>query len=222
MDPISVALDLLLHFDTYLPQIIELYGFWTYVFLFFIIFLETGLVIMPYLPGDSLLFVAGALAGARLLNVWLLIGALILAAVFGNIVNYWLGITLGMKVLEKQHSLVKKEHLETTRAYFQKYGGSTIVIARFVPFIRSFAPFLAGVGKMQYPRFLMYNVLGGGIWVIGFVLVGYFFGNLSIVQENFGLIIYAIIGLSLLAVAFIVINIIRTRRRLIRGHLIRW
>lgn len=221
MDPISVALDLLLHFDTYLPQIIELYGFWTYVFLFFIIFLETGLVIMPYLPGDSLLFVAGALAGARLLNVWLLIGALILAAVFGNIVNYWLGITLGMKVLEKQYSLVKKEHLETTRAYFQKYGGSTIVIARFVPFIRSFAPFLAGVGKMQYPRFLMYNVLGGGIWVIGFVLVGYFFGNLSIVQENFGLIIYAIIGLSLLAVASIVINIIRTRRRLMRGHLIR-
>ena len=221
MDPISVALDLLLHFDTYLPQIIELYGFWTYVFLFFIIFLETGLVIMPYLPGDSLLFVAGALAGARLLNVWLLIGALILAAVFGNIVNYWLGITLGMKVLEKQYSLVKKEHLETTRAYFQKYGGSTIVIARFVPFIRSFAPFLAGVGKMQYPLFLMYNVLGGGIWVIGFVLVGYFFGNLSIVQENFGLIIYAIIGLSLLAVASIVINIIRTRRRLMRGHLIR-
>jgi len=221
MDPISVALDLLLHFDTYLPQIIELYGFWTYVFLFFIIFLETGLVIMPYLPGDSLLFVAGALAGARLLNVWLLIGALILAAVFGNIVNYWLGITLGMKVLEKQYSLVKKEHLETTRAYFQKYGGSTIVIARFVPFIRSFAPFLAGVGKMQYPQFLMYNVLGGGIWVIGFVLIGYFFGNLSIVQENFGLIIYAIIGLSLLAVASIVINIIRTRRRLMRGHLIR-
>jgi membrane-associated protein len=202
--------DMVIHFDTYLPGIIATYGFWTYFILFAIIFLETGLVVFPYLPGDSLLFVAGALAGAGLLRVEVLIPLLIAAAVIGDSVNYWIGHTTGMKVFEKNYSLVKKEQLEKTEEYFAKYGGLTIVIARFVPFIRTFAPFLAGVGKMSYRWFLMYNVLGAVLWIVGFVLAGYFFGSLPVVQDNFSLIVYAIIGLSLFAVGSIIVGMIRS------------
>ncbi len=154
MDLPFLLIDMVLHFDKYLPGIIETYGFWTYVILFVIIFCETGLVVAPYLPGDSLLFVAGALAGAGLLNIEILILSLIVAAVLGDSANYWIGHTTGMKVLDWKCSFVKKEHLEQTHEYFKKYGGFTIVIARFVPFIRTFAPFLAGVGKMSYRWFL--------------------------------------------------------------------
>ena len=203
-------IDLVLHFDTYLPGIIATYGFWTYFILFAIIFLETGLVVFPYLPGDSLLFVAGALSGAGLLRVEILIPLLIIAAVIGDSVNYWIGHTTGMKVFEKNYSLVKKEQLEKTEEYFSRYGGLTIVIARFVPFIRTFAPFLAGMGKMSYRWFLMYNVLGAVLWISGFVLAGYFFGSLPIVQENFSLIVYAIIGLSLFAVGSIIVGMVRS------------
>ena len=202
-------IDLVLHFDTYLPGIIATYGFWTYFILFAIIFCETGLVVFPYLPGDSLLFVAGALAGGGFLKVEILIPLLIVAAVIGDSVNYWIGHTTGMKVFEKNYSLVKKEQLKKTEEYFARYGGLTIVIARFVPFIRTFAPFLAGVGKMSYRWFLMYNVLGAVLWISGFVLAGYFFGSLPIVKENFSLIIYAIIGLSLFAVASIIVGMVR-------------
>jgi len=210
MDPFFFLFDLVIHFDKYLPGIIETYGFWTYLILFAIIFCETGLVVMPYLPGDSLLFVAGALAGTGYLNREILIVTLIAAAVLGDTANYWIGHTLGMKVLEKKYCMIRRDHLEKTEEFFIRYGGVTIVIARFVPFIRTFAPFLAGVGKMSYRWFLMYNVIGGVLWILAFVLAGFFFGSIPIVQQNFNYVIYAIIGLSLLAVASIVIGVFRS------------
>lgn len=212
MDLIFLIIDFVLHFDRYLPGIIAAYGFWTYLILFVIIFCETGLVIMPYLPGDSLLFVAGALAGAGFLNVEVLLVCLIAAAVLGDSVNYWIGHKVGMKILEKNYSLVRRDHLETTEQYFTKYGGLTIVIARFIPFIRTFAPFLAGVGNMSYRWFLTYNITGAALWITSFTLAGYFFGGLPIVKENFGLLIYAIIGISLVAVASIVLSMYRSMK----------
>jgi membrane-associated protein len=205
-------IDLILHFDKYLPLIIQEYGFWTYAVLFLILFCETGLVVTPYLPGDSLLFVAGALAGAGILDIRILMISLMIAAILGDTVNYWIGYTFELKVLEWKFSLVKKEHLAETHEYFEKYGGFTIVIARFVPFIRTFAPFLAGVGKMRYRWFLGYNILGGAAWVSLFLLTGYLFGNLAIVQENFTLVVYAIIGLSMIAFASVFIRIVLSMR----------
>lgn len=210
MDPIFSIIDLIIHFDKYLPGIIDEYGFWTYLILFLIIFCETGLVVFPYLPGDSLLFVAGTLAGAGYLNLEILILTLIVAAVLGDSANYWIGNTFGMKVLEKKYSLVKREQLEKTEQYFTQYGGLTIVIARFTPFIRTFAPFLAGIGKMNYRWFLTYNVIGAVLWVSGIVLGGYFLGSLPIVKDNFSIIIYAIIGISLLAVGSVIIGVFRS------------
>jgi len=212
MDPVFSLIDLVIHFDKYLPGIIDTYGLWTYLILFVIIFCETGLVVMPYLPGDSLLFVAGAMAGSGYLNLEILLISLFAAAVIGDTVNYWIGKTAGMKVLEKNYSLVRREHLEKTQEYFTRYGGITIVIARFIPFIRTFAPFLAGVGKMKYSWFITYNVIGAALWILGFTLAGYFFGGIPIVQENFNYIIYAIIALSLFAVASIVVGVFRTVR----------
>jgi membrane-associated protein len=212
MDPLFAIIDFVLHFDHYLPGIIATYGFWTYLILFVIIFCETGLVIMPYLPGDSLLFVAGALAGAGYLNVEALLIVLIAAAVLGDTVNYWIGNRIGMKILEKNYSLVRRDHLEKTEEYFTKYGGKTIVIARFIPFIRTFAPFLAGVGKMPYRWFITYNITGAVMWIFAFTLAGYFFGSIPIVQQNFSYIIYAIIGISLLAVGSIVWSIFRSAK----------
>jgi membrane-associated protein len=212
MDPFLSIIDIVIHFDKYLPGIIDVYGIWTYLILFVIIFCETGLVIFPYLPGDSLLFVGGALSGAGFLSPEVLIITLIVAAVLGDSANYWIGHTLGMKVLERKYSCVKREHLEKTEEYFTRYGGLTIVIARFIPFIRTFAPFLAGVGKMSYRWFITYNVTGAIMWICAFVLSGYFFGSIPIVKENFSLIIYAIIGISLLAVGSIVVGVIRSVR----------
>jgi membrane-associated protein len=210
MDLLFLLIDMVLHFDNYLPGIIATYGFWTYLILFAIIFCETGLVVTPYLPGDSMLFVAGALAGAGLLNIEILIISLIIAAVVGDSVNYWIGHTIGMKALDMKYSFVRKEHLDQTHEYFKKYGGFTIVIARFIPFIRTFAPFLAGVGKMGYRWFLTYNITGAVMWVSAFSLIGYFFGGLPLVKENFSLLVYAIIGISLLAVVSIVLQVIRS------------
>ena len=206
MDISFIPIDFVLHIDKYLPAIIASYGFWTYLILFAIIFCETGFVVLPYLPGDSLLFVAGTLAGAGYLNIEILVIALLAAAILGDTANYWIGHTVGLKVLEQKYSFVKTGHLERTREYFGKYGGITIVIARFIPFIRTFAPFLAGVGKMRYRWFLGYNVIGGFLWIVAFTFAGFFFGSLPIVKENFGLIVYMIIGISLLAVASIVIQ----------------
>jgi membrane-associated protein len=212
MDPVFSLIDLVLHIDKYLPGIIDTYGLWTYLILFGIIFCETGLVVLPYLPGDSLLFVAGAMAGAGYLNIEILLIALFAAAVIGDTVNYWIGNTTGMKLLEKNYCLVRREHLEKTQEYFTRYGGITIVIARFIPFIRTFAPFLAGVGKMSYRWFLTYNVIGAALWILGFTLAGYFFGGIPIVQQNFSYVIYAIIGISLFAVASIVVGVFRSVR----------
>jgi membrane-associated protein len=212
MDLPFLFIDMVLHFDKYLPGIIETYGFWTYLILFVIIFCETGLVVTPYLPGDSMLFVAGALAGAGLLNIEVLILALIIAAVLGDSANYWIGQTAGMKVLDMKGSFVKKEHMEQTHDYFRKYGGLTIVIARFIPFIRTCAPFLAGVGRMSYRWFITYNITGAVLWVCAFSLIGFFFGSLPIVKENFSLLVYTIIGISLLAVASVVLQIIRSSK----------
>jgi len=209
MDLPFLFIDLILHIDKYLPGIIERYGFWTYLILFAIIFCETGLVVTPYLPGDSLLFVAGTLAGAGYLNIEVLIVILLAAAILGDTVNYWIGHTAGMKVLEMKYSCVRAEHLEKTREYFAKYGGMTVVIARFVPFIRTFAPFLAGVGKMSYRWFLTYNIVGAVLWVLAFTLAGFFFGGLPIVRENFSLIVYLIIGVSMLAVGSVIIQLLR-------------
>jgi membrane-associated protein len=212
MDLVFLLVDMVLHFDKYLPGIIASYGFWTYLILFLIIFCETGLVVTPYLPGDSLLFVAGALAGAGLLNIGALILSLVLAAVLGDSLNYWIGHTTGMKVLDLKYSFVRKEHLDKTHAYFRKFGGITIVIARFIPFIRTFAPFLAGVGKMSYRWFISYNIMGGVMWICAFTLTGFFFGSLPIVKENFSLLVYAIIGISLLAVASVIIQVVRSAK----------
>jgi membrane-associated protein len=212
MDLLFAILDFVIHFDHYLPGIIATYGFWTYLILFIIIFCETGLVVLPYLPGDSLLFVAGALAGAGYLNIEILLVSLIAAAVIGDSVNYWIGHHIGMKIFEKKYSFVRRDHLEKTEEYFSRYGGLTIVIARFIPFIRTFAPFLAGVGKMRYRWFLTYNIIGGVIWILAFTLAGYFFGTIPIVKENFSYIIYAIIAISLLAVGSIVISVFRSTK----------
>ena len=205
--------DVVLHFDKYLPVILQQYGTWTYIILFLIIFLETGLVITPYLPGDSLLFIAGALAAAGLLNIWILLVTLILAAILGDTCNYWIGYTFEMKLLEWKYCPVKQEHIDQTHRYFEKYGGFTIVIARFMPFIRTFAPFLAGVGRMRYSWFLGYNAIGGAMWAGLFLGVGYFVGNLPVVKDNFGLIVYAIIGVSFIALVSVFATLFAAMRK---------
>jgi membrane-associated protein len=206
-------MELMLHFDQYLPVILQQYGSWTYAVLFLILFCETGLVITPYLPGDSLLFVAGALAAVGLLSIWILLATAIFAAVLGDTVNYWIGYTFEMKVLEWKYSPVRQKHLDETQQYFERYGGLTIVISRFMPFIRTFAPFLAGIGRMRYSWFLAYNVVGGVMWSGLFLMVGYFVGNLPIVQQNFSVIVYAIIGVSFIALASVFIGIIKAIKK---------
>jgi membrane-associated protein len=210
MDQLSTIIDLALNFDQYLPVLIAAYGFWTYAILFAIIFLETGIVVFPFLPGDSLLFVAGALAGNGLLNVEILLITLSLAAILGDTVNYWIGRYFGQKILDMNLSVIRQEHIDKTHFFFEKYGGLTIVIARFIPFVRTFAPFFAGLGRMSYGHFLVYNIIGGVGWVCAFVIAGYFFGNLPIVQDNFSLVIMLIIGISLIGVASIILNMFRS------------
>ncbi len=191
--------DIFFHLDVYLGTIVELWGIWTYLILFCVIFFETGFVIAPFLPGDSLLFAAGAFAAIGSLNIWILYGTLFFAAVIGDSFNYLIGYTIGSWLLEKKYlRVIKKEHLERTQYFFQKYGGKTIVIARFFPIVRTFAPFVAGIGKMHYSRFVFFNFIGGFIWITFFLLGGYFFGNLSIVKENFSFVILGIILLSIL------------------------
>jgi len=196
MDLILMLVDFILHFDKHLSQIILDYGTLTYLFLFLIIFCETGLVVTPFLPGDSLLFAAGAFAAAGSLEISLLFLLLFSAAVIGDSTNYWIGRTLGQKVTAM--NVIKPEHLDKTHAYFEKYGGKTLIIARFAPFLRTFAPFVAGVGHMTYRRFLAFSVTGGLLWISIFTFGGYFFGNLPIVKENFKLIIIGVIVVSLL------------------------
>jgi len=199
---ISQAIDIILHLDKYLSALIQDYGLWTYAILFLIIFLETGFVVTPFLPGDSLLFAAGTFAASGALNVWWLFFILSAAAVIGDTVNYWIGHFIGPKVFTREKSrFFKKEYLERTHRFYEKYGAETIIIARFVPIIRSFAPFVAGVGSMTYWKFISYNVFGGVGWVAIFVFGGYFFGNIPLVRKNFSLVIIAIIIISTIPAA---------------------
>jgi membrane-associated protein len=194
MEQLEFIFDLFLHLDEHLANIINQYGAWTYAILFLIIFMETGFVVTPFLPGDSLLFAAGTFAALGSLNVWLLIILLIIAAIGGDTINYWIGHYMGDRAYNVKW--IKKEYLDRTHAFFQKHGGKTIFLARFVPIVRTFAPFVAGMGRMSYGYFISYNVFGGIVWVMLFTLLGYFFGNIPFVKQNFELVIIAIILVS--------------------------
>ncbi|MGV3586552.1 MAG: DedA family protein [Adhaeribacter sp.] len=208
MELLHNFIDFFLHLDVHLSQIIHDYGIWAYLILFMIIFVETGLVVMPFLPGDSLLFAAGAFAAPQLtqagelvpgpFNVFYLIGLLFVAAFLGDTLNYYIGDYIGPKVFRRNYRFLKKEHLLKTQHFYEKHGAKTIIFARFIPIIRTFAPFIAGVGTMKYSKFIAYNIIGGFIWVALFVAAGYFFGNIPAVKKNFTLAIFAIIFISIL------------------------
>ena len=191
-------IDFILHIDVHLEQLIAAYGIITYAILFIIIFVETGLVLTPFLPGDSLLFAAGALAALGSFNVLGLLGLLITAAILGDTVNYWIGHFFGERLIANPKVPIKKEHIDKTKAFFDKHGGKTIILARFVPIVRTFAPFVAGIGRMSYQKFISFNVIGGVIWVVLFILAGYYFGNIPAVKHNFSLVIMGIILVSVL------------------------
>lgn len=193
-------MDFALHADKYLGPLIQQYGAWVYLLLFGIVFCETGFVVTPFFPGDSLLFAAGAFAALGALDVWALFFVLTAAAILGDTANYWIGRYSGKKLFKKESRFFKKEYLSRAEEFYEKHGAKTIVLARFVPIIRTFAPFVAGLGEMKYARFLAYNIVGGVAWVALFVFGGYFFGGLQAVQENFSLAIIAIIALSFLPI----------------------
>jgi len=208
MDWLREAFHHFTHLDQTLGDLVRQYGAWSYGILFAIVFAETGLVVTPFLPGDSLLFAAGALAGLGSIRLDLAAGVLIVAAILGDTVNYWIGQYLGHRLLAWGR-LIRKDHIDRTHAFFEKYGGKTIIIARFVPIVRTFAPFVAGVGEMTYSRFLAYNVIGALLWVFVCVGLGYLFGNLPLVKNNFSLVILAIIVISIMPA---VVEVIRARR----------
>jgi membrane-associated protein len=205
----TTFLGFVLHLDRHLTELVQTYGAWTYAILFLIIFCETGLVVTPFLPGDSLLFAVGALAAngsMSILGIYLL---LLAAAILGNTTNYLLGATIGGRAVQRGSRWIKPRYLERTHEFYEKYGGKTLIITRFVPIIRTFAPFVAGLGKMDFARFTTYNAAGGLLWVTPLLFGGYFFGNLPVVRENFGLVAIAIIVISLLPA---VVEIVRQRR----------
>jgi len=196
MDLIQLLIDIVLHVDKFIDHQVTLWGAWMYVVLFLVIFCETGLVVTPFLPGDSLLFAAAAVAArtGSPLNVWMLLAVMITAAVVGDTVNYWIGVKLGPRLLRKPDSRIfRKEYLDRTHAFFERYGGKAIILGRFVPFVRTFAPFLAGVGRMDYRKFLEFNVVGGILWVGLFVAAGYFFGRIPAVEENLTLVLFGVV-----------------------------
>ena len=212
MELLQQFIDLVLHLDKHLDSLVVQFGPWLYVILFLIVFCETGLVVTPFLPGDSLLFAVGALAARpEGLNVWVLVVSLSMAAIIGDSVNYWIGYFLGDRLQRRFPRLIKPEHIRRTHDFYERYGGKTIIIARFVPIIRTFAPFVAGVGKMTYSRFMMFNVSGALLWIGLLVPAGYFFGNLPIVRENFSLVVLVIIFLSILPG---IIEFLRERNRI--------
>lgn len=202
MELLKNFIDLFLHLDKHLSELIAAYGTWTYAILFLIVFCETGLVVTPFLPGDSLLFAAGTFAALGAMDPWILFGLLTAAAILGDTLNYWIGKRIGPAAFSGRLRFLNQTHLRKTEAFYEKHGGKTIIMARFVPIIRTFAPFVAGVGTMQYGRFLMFNVVGGVLWVGLFVFGGYLFGNIPVVRENFSLVILAIIVLSILPILY--------------------
>ncbi|MDX2121037.1 MAG: DedA family protein [Gemmatimonadota bacterium] len=202
MELLKTFIDLFLHLDKHLSELIAAYGTWTYAILFLIVFCETGLVVTPFLPGDSLLFAAGTFAALGAMDPWILFGLLTAAAILGDTLNYWIGKRIGPAAFSGRFRLLNQTHLRKTEAFYEKHGGKTIIMARFVPIIRTFAPFVAGVGTMEYGRFLMFNVIGGVLWVGLFVFGGYLFGNIPVVRENFTLVILAIIVLSVLPILY--------------------
>lgn len=209
MELAQYLIDFILHIDQHLDVLLQQYGLWSYLVLFIIVFCETGLVVTPLLPGDSLLFAAGAMAGRGSLDVHILALTLFVAAVLGDAVNYSIGKYIGPKVFERKDSKIfKPQYLQKTQAFYEKYGAKTIVIARFVPIVRTFAPFLAGVGNMNYSRFGAYNITGAALWVGSLTYAGYLFGELPVVKNNFGLVVIAIIVLSILPA---VIEVLRAR-----------
>lgn len=210
MEWIEFLIDFIIHIDEHLVAIVAEYGAWTYGILFLIVFAETGFVVTPFLPGDSLLFAAGAIAATGVLNPWFLFLLLFVAAVMGDSINYALGQYFGVRVFKENSKIFKLDYLRKTEHFFEKYGGKTIVLARFVPIVRTYAPFVAGASSMNYARFIFYNVFGGAIWVGLFVLVGYLFGNIPVVKNNFSLTVLGIIALSLVP---IFVEFFRGRRR---------
>jgi len=218
MEFIKQAIDFLLHLDRHLSAIIQTYGLWTYLILFAVIFCETGLVVTPFLPGDSLLFAAGTFAALGALRPGLLVLILGSAAVLGDNLNYWIGHHVGPKVFRQDRSrFFKKEHLDRTHAFYEKYGTKAIVIARFMPIVRTFSPFVAGIGRMPYAKFLLFDVLGGFFWVSFFTWGGYFFGNIPLVKRNFTLVIVAIILLSISPAAVELLRHKWRKRKAARG-----
>ncbi len=207
---IRTIIEYVLHLDKYLEQIIQVYHTWVYLLMFFIIFMETGFVVTPFLPGDSLLFAAGTLAGlGQYLNIGILFIVFSAAAIAGDTANYWIGHYIGPRAFTGSIRFLKKEYLDRTHAFYEKHGGKTIIIARFIPIIRTFAPFVAGIGAMTYPKFIAYNVMGGVAWVSLFLFGGYFFGKLEIIQQNFSFVIIAIVIISTIPVF---VEFFRSRR----------
>ena len=198
MSVLSLALDYILHLDTHLALLTAEYGFWTYAILFLVVFAETGLVVTPFLPADSLFFAPAAVCALGSMNIGMLIAILAVAAIVGDSVNYAIGNTLGHRLLAKGSRFIRQEHVDRTHAFYEKHGGKTIIFARFVPIVRTFAPFVAGIGSMRYRSFAVYNVVGGLVWVISFSALGYFFGELPIVKRNFTFVVGAIVVISVL------------------------
>ncbi len=212
MDFIATLLDFFIHLDVHLGEIILNYGGWTYAILFVIIFMETGFVVTPFLPGDSLLFAAGTFAALGSLNPILIFFLLFAAAVLGDTANYWIGSVIGLRAFEKERRFLNRDHLEKTQRFYEKHGGKTIVLARFVPIVRTFAPFVAGVGTMKYRNFVIYNIFGAFLWTSLFVFGGYFIGNIPLVKENFEIVIIVIIFISVLPMVVEYINSLRERK----------
>jgi membrane-associated protein len=202
MEIIAYLIDLFVNLDEHLSLVITRYGTWTYLILFLVIFMETGFVVTPFLPGDSLLFAAGTFAALGALDITLMFLLLFAAAVLGDTANYWIGRRIGPRVFEMNSRWLKREYLERTHRFYERHGGKTIFLARFIPIIRTFAPFVAGVGEMSYGRFLAYNVVGGLVWTAGFTFLGYFFGNIPIVRENFSFVVVGIIFISVLPIVY--------------------
>lgn len=198
-----------LHLDKYLAIIIDKFGVMSYVILFLIIFMETGFVITPFLPGDSILFAVGAFSALGYFNIIPIYILLFFAAVLGDTVNYWIGHKIGPVIFEKESRFIKKEYLEKTKKFYEKHGGITIILARFIPIIRTFAPFVAGVGIMDYGKFLLFNLVGGFLWISIFLFLGYFFGNIQFVKDNFELTVIMIV---LISVVPVILEIIKSKR----------